>query len=213
MISFKIAAELSRSGDPVLRIDGRLLASSIDPVREATTWSKNASAKVKSGATVCIVGAGCGYHLREFKKSNPSVRFVVIERSREVADWGLAQFSDLAAETFLVGENPGESALGTLEEWSERLFAVGAVLVHGPTAQLHPEWTQTVSRFVLARDRTMFLNQMRARPELLAIVDPAKIETMQDRLVSIKTVSELFKLDPSDSQERRVWRVLEELIT
>jgi hypothetical protein len=203
-----IRQETARSGHQILRIEGRLLASSIDPIREASVWAAKTAAQVKPDSVVCVLGAGCGYHLLELSRLLPKTRIVVLEPVREIADWVLAQTPDLGSLTFLVGDNPELD----LETWSDALFAVSRVFIHGPTSQIHPAWTLRLSRFVLARDRTSFLTQIRARPELLAILDPSKIASMSDEIISIKSLNSLFKHEATDSQERRLWRALEELI-
>ncbi|HVK62454.1 MAG TPA: hypothetical protein VM432_12930 [Bdellovibrionales bacterium] len=203
-----ILQETARSGHSVLRFDNRLLASSIDPVREAQSWAKKVAAGVRKG-DVCVIGAGCGYHIDELQKLLPKTRIVVIEASSEVAEWVLSKFTHFKKENFLVGSDPSAD----LEAWCDTLFGVSQAFLHGATTQIHTEWSHRMHRFVVARDRNSFLTQVRARPELLAVLDPKKIELMPDEPVSIKTLGSLFQATSIDSQERRLWRILEELVT
>lgn len=204
-----ISTEASRSGHPILRFEGRLLASSIDPIREANTWAKRAFEEARGAESVLVIGLGCGYHVEELRALAPAMQIFVAEPSMEVVDWNLANHPNLSREKILVGSDFSQ----LLVEWTDALSMTTAYLVHGASAQIHPEWTDSVLKFVLARDKTAFLTRIRALPNLLAILDPDRIAAMNEEPVSINTLRGLFRADPVDSQERRLWRVLEELVT
>jgi hypothetical protein len=58
------------------------------------------------------------------------------------------------------------------------------------------------------------LLQLRMRPELHALFDEEKIAKLQASTspISILTIRSLFSAQAQNSRERRLWRVLEELI-
>ena len=205
-----IVVETSRSGAPILKVDGRALASAVDPLREAASWAKSVEATLAPGTAAIVLGVGCGYHVAALKVLCPRSQVIAIESSAEVAAKAL-EFNPSLKPGDVIVENDRMK----LTEHANVRDAIGGVFVpvtHGATAQIRPEWTSQMSALLMARDKLSFLLQLRMRPDLFALLDPKKIETLGSEPISIKTLQKLFNDTSASSHERRLWRVLEELV-
>lgn len=89
------------SGDKVIRLDGCLLASRVDPVAEAAAWFQRRANFVAKVQTVFVLGAGCGFHIREVARRTRA-RILVIESYPELIDAVASQLSDLSARVTFV---------------------------------------------------------------------------------------------------------------
>lgn len=74
----------AESGDPVVRIGGRLLASRIDPRLEARAWADARGAFLKRVKTVVVLGLGAGYHVAELF-GRTTAQILVIEPNADLA--------------------------------------------------------------------------------------------------------------------------------
>lgn len=79
MIEFVTA----KTGERVIRWEGRLLASQVDPALEAREWFQRRSAFVTKVKTVFVLGAGSGFHIQEVARRT-SAAIVVIEPEVEL---------------------------------------------------------------------------------------------------------------------------------
>lgn len=205
-----IQFETARNGQPVFKVDGRSLVSTFDPSKEARTWAEKAVNEIGDRDAVIVVGLACGYHLQALRQMRPSLAIVTIEASDEIRDAARKIHPDLK-DIVIAADAKALSASIELRDILARRFAV---LVHAGQAQTRSEWTQAVTRFLNGRDALSFLLQLRLRPELYALFDEKKISALANvtEPISILTIRSLFKNDAMSTRERRVWRVLEELI-
>lgn len=209
----------SRNGPSVIRLDGRYLASSIDPIREAASWAERALRASGDKPTIFVVGVGCGYHVAALKALARSEKHVIaMDPSSQIVKHAL-MFNPTLDPSDIVVEIDKLKWTANQHICDALLGEPFAIVTHAPTAQIHPEWVKETESFLLAREKTSFLLQLRLRPELFAHLDPKKIEAMGNETVSIKTLQSLFRgngladrQNPADSRERRIWRVLEELV-
>ena len=86
-------------------------------------------------------------------------------------------------------------------------------VIHAPSLQIEPMYFGSVERLLRGRDKLGFLVLLKTRPELLSSLLPEAIAKISDdEAVSIKTMRELFSPQAGSSRDRRIWRVLEELV-
>lgn len=76
---------MAENGSEVLRQDGRLLASQVDPQTEARAWFKRRKSLLHNVKAIFILGAGAGYHIAELE-SFSEAQLVVIEHSAQILD-------------------------------------------------------------------------------------------------------------------------------
>ena len=213
-----VTRELARNGQPIVKIDGRSIVSSFDPMKEAKAWAESAVKEIADRDTVIVLGAGCGYHLIALHELRPSLNILTIEASDEIATFAreqLASNNEVDPRVYgeiLVAARPIELTENLLlRDFMANRYAV---VTHAGLAQMRAEWTQEMAKFLTGRDYLSFLLQLRMRPELHALFDEEKIAQlqMQSGPISILTIRSLFSAQAQSSRERRLWRVLEELI-
>lgn len=210
--------ETARNGQPIFKVDGRSIVSSFDPVKEARAWAEAAVKEIGDRDTVIVLGAGCGYHIIALRDLRPSLNILTIEASDEIAAFARERFGandEVDPRTYgeiLVAMRPMELTESLiLRDFMANRYAV---VTHAGQAQLRQEWTQEMAKFLTGRDSLSFLLQLRMRPELHALFDEEKIAQLQTQMgpISILTIRSLFSAQAQSSRERRLWRVLEELI-
>jgi hypothetical protein len=210
--------ETARNGQPIFKIDGRSIVSSFDPMKEARGWVENAVKEIGDRDTVIVLGAGCGYHLIALRELRPTLNILTIEASADIASFAREQLSsndEIDPRTYgeiLVAERPIELTDSMiLRDFMANRYAV---VTHAGQAQMRQEWTHQMATFLTGRDYLSFLLQLRMRPELHALFDEEKIAQLQAQPgpISILTIRSLFSEQAQSSRERRLWRVLEELI-
>lgn len=205
-----IETEVSRSGQPVLKMNGRYLASSFDPIKEAFGWASRAAADIGTKGAAIILGAGCGYHVAALKERCPNVLILALDPNEQVAHRALEWNPILQAHNLLVVDNL--SQMTEAPQLRDAMAGTYAVLPHLPSTDAHAEWALSTARFLLGRDRLSFLLQLRMRPDLHTLLDSKKIAALDEAPVSIKTLQKLFSETSAFSRERQLWKVLEELV-
>jgi hypothetical protein len=196
-----------------MKKNGKWLASSVDPVREARQWSEVVLATTE---TIIVLGLGCGYHVVELMNNKPQSSLLIIECDSGVSEQALQICPSLVGATIivepdwtkLINYSPVRDALGGLYRVAKHLpsFAAGA---------RETEYFNAVERMLLGRDKLSFLVLLKARPEILTLLDTDLLgdnERFQDEPVTIKAIQKLFAQRPNTSRERRLWRILEELV-
>lgn len=205
-----IKVELAKNGLAILKKNGKLLASSVDPIREAASWVARVCEKSKPNEIMIVLGLGSGYHVVELMKCRPVDSFIIIESDIEILRETLKIFPALSAIKIIV--EPDWQKLIENHVFKDAVGGVYQIAIHGATGQIDSVYICAVESLLLGREKPSFLLLLKARPDLLGIFNPSAIENLSDELVSIKTVSQLFGPKSLASRERRLWRVLEELV-
>jgi hypothetical protein len=205
-----ISIEQARSGHPVLKKHGRFLGSSFDPHKEAASWADRIVNGLGAHDLVIVLGLGCGYHVAELRSRLGAERVVVIENDAEVVSQVLGIFPELVGTQIIVETD--WLNLAANDRFRDALANVFRIAIHGPSCQIEPDFFRSVERLLIGRDKVSFLLQLKARPDIWAVLDPQKIASMPDEVISIKTLQGIFSASGAASRERRIWRVLEELV-
>lgn len=211
-------------GHGILKKNGRLLASMMDPVREGMMWADRICANIGKDESIIVLGLGAGYHVLELRRRLPETPILVIEPDAEVEraaqdlvlqnDTNVVENAKVATRPFsLVVESDwtkltGHGVLGDF------LGSPYRIAIHPPSRQCEPEYFANVEKLLLARDKTSFLLHLRSRPDLFSLLNEEILASLRDQgeAVSIKTLQKLFSDKAHSSRERRIWKVLEELI-
>jgi len=76
----------AKNGAATVRADGRFLASSVDPIREAANWVNQYSGLLPGLRSAIVLGLGAGHHLAELKKAYPHLEVICLEHRKELID-------------------------------------------------------------------------------------------------------------------------------
>lgn len=216
-----VSIESSRSGHPILLKDGRLLGSSFDPVKEAATWVERESSRLEGDETAVVLGLGAGYHIAALRALKPRLPILVVESDAAVAKAAasIAFVASAIASEFREGRVIVEPEPHRLIEHGAFRDALGgriAILKHGPSCILDPAYHSAVEVLLTGREPWAFLLQLKTRPDLHALLDADAIRALgtcsAPGLVSVKTLQKLFSARATCTRERRLWKLLEELV-
>jgi spore maturation protein CgeB len=130
-----------RGGAPTLRVDKVFLHSRYGPEEEAATLVD--SAQLKPKRPVLVIGLGLGYHVRELLGRD--VEVAVVEPDAAVAR--LAIEHGMADKTFLLGVGDADTVMSD-EAFAAFARKIPQLLVHPPTARLHPQFTEAIREAV-----------------------------------------------------------------
>lgn len=141
---------IARNGCPVLRYDGRLLASAHDPLLEAESWLSGRKTMLTRVKSVFVLGSGAGYHIEAICRNTPA-RVIVIDKDPDLADavQSIHGFSSIQVCFESV------SSAKDLRQSEIVRYAVKEsflVLEHAPSQSAHPEFFKDVHRQLLGRD-------------------------------------------------------------
>jgi hypothetical protein len=206
-----ISVEVARNGSRVLKKNGRFLGSSIDPVREAATWTNKALAQAGARDAFVILGLGSGHHVAELLARRPNAPLIVVENDKDILSEALKicpqiKRSQVVLETDVL-------KLGDHAVVRDVVGSIYRVCSYGPSFQIDDEFFSGAERFFFGRDKLSFLLLLKTRPEFLAILNPVAIhEIPLNEPVSVKTLQRIFAPQALSSRERRLWRILEELV-
>lgn len=201
----------AKNGSLIHLKDGKYLASSFDPQKEAEAWWVNCLRLTKHARTLFVLGLGSGYHIEVAKREVPNAKIVVIEPDQELIKLYQAT-------------NSSESEILCEQDWRRLLQHSSvsngvqnkyAVLLHPPSLSVEKEYFENAQKFLLARSVEGLFALLKTRPDLLSQLDETKFEDLarSAESVSIRTIMKLMKAKAYADQDRRIWKVLEALLT
>ncbi len=77
----------ARSGDEVVKLDGRLLSSKYDPKKEASSFVDSLSVDLEKFEYIFLIGASSGYEIRCLLDRHKSLKIVVFEENTALVEW------------------------------------------------------------------------------------------------------------------------------
>jgi hypothetical protein len=198
----------AQNGSLVIRVDGRLLASAVDPLAEAREWVQRRRillAKVKS---VFVLGAGSGYHVAElFIQTDANI--VVIERSPElIAAVQRIQGFDAKRVQFVSVEK--SAALRGQEHVRAAVAESFLVLQHGPSMAFDPEFYRDCKNQLLGREWGSLNWQWQLKGFASLDAQP-KIHADESQL-TIYDLEQTELVQNSSERERMLVKALRELV-
>lgn len=126
-----------RGGKPTLKVGSVFLHSRYDPEQEAQRLVN--SAELDASRPVLVLGLGLGYHILELLKRGFHV--AVVEPDPAVAR--LALDGPLSGCEFSLGVGDAD-AIAASDAFREVASRLPQVLVHPPTARIHPEYARRI---------------------------------------------------------------------
>ena len=142
----------SKRGDKIIRWNGKLLCSGVDPHGEAKKWIEKNRDRFKYSVIVC--GAGSGFHIQALAKSYPDLKILVIEQNSIILNYVSAKLNDLENVTFVLGSHLSElSCQPKLREMVKRRYSVISFF---PACALEQEFYIEVLDFLLGRNEKGF---------------------------------------------------------
>ena len=211
--------ERSRNGHEVLYVDGKATASTIDPLKEATAWvgSTYSLASVGNDETLVVIGAGSGYHIEALRECT-NKKIVVIDTcsaSIEFVKRRLAQQTQIKYIELKRGTTFSEFyQRNDVVEW---VFEPFVLLRHRSSIVRNSDLSK-VEECLVGRSIEAFRAQIEARPAIASALNSGRLKKMAEAklvtkgLVSVRDLTSVWEVSAEPSNERRILRVLEELV-
>ncbi|MGE4131755.1 MAG: hypothetical protein AB7F86_08950 [Bdellovibrionales bacterium] len=189
-------------------MNGRLLASRLDPYAEAEAWLDKRSLLLDRVRGVFVLGAGSGYHLQALWKRTDA-QILVIEReadlaravhslfpeSKERVEWIMAQdLSDVRTDK-------------TVRKAIAQSFVV---LEHYPSQFDHPEFYQECKRLLVGRNWGSLTWQWKLKG--LPALDETPRVSQTGEPLSIYDLEQTELVQNSDEREKLLIKALRELV-
>lgn len=192
----------------MVRWNGRLLASRVDPVGEARQWLESRRTFLDRVQAVFILGAGSGFHIREVLKATEA-RVIVIEAKSEIVEELRPRFADVAARLRFVSVQAAREARGS-EFVREGLKDSFIVLEHPASMATDPDFYAECGQFLRARDWGALTWQWKLKGHPSLDSEP-KIAKMDEPL-SLLDLEQTELVQNSEERERLLVLALRELI-
>lgn len=202
----------AKNGSAVHVKNGKYLASSFDPQKEAETWWTHCQRLVKHSQTAFVLGLGSGYHVAILSRQISQQTVVVIECDQQLIDLNAKQFANTNVQVVHVAD---WRKLYQNEIVQKAVVQNYSVLLHSPSLNAEQEFFANAHKFLLARNVEGLFALLRSRPELLEEIDEIKLADLarSTEPVTIKTLTRLMKPGSYTNPNRRLWKVLEELVS
>lgn len=197
----------AQNGSTVIRQQGRLLASLVDPQAEARDWIDRQTALLKDVRTIFVLGLGCGYHVNELA-ARFSAGVVVLEFYSEICTMTQSIHSFDAARVKI--ECLQNSRQLRQNEVVRRAIAQSFLIVrHGPSMLAQPQFYSECQKQLLGRDwgSLSWQWQLRGLPSL----DP-QIQIGNDQALTIHDLEQTELVQDSEERERMLIKALRELV-
>jgi hypothetical protein len=144
-----IQEEVAKNGSRVLRHNGRLLASAVNPQAEATEWVQRRLSLINDVRSLFVLGAGAGYHIAELQTCT-AAQILVIEHDLQVIEFVRSAHALDAHVQFECAQSSKQLRASALVR--EAIRGSFLVLTHSPSAGSQPEIYRDWRKQLLGRD-------------------------------------------------------------
>ena len=210
----------SRTGAEVLIVGNLATASLVNPEREAMQWADQQVRRIASigvGETVVVIGIASAFHIRALREKISTRdrgfvgRIVAIDTCADSVAFANARHSGF--DFVHVDLAVGVDAFLARPEISSWIMQPYTLLKHKPTMSRVGVSLRTLESWILGRTPETFLAHLRLRPEIAAGLHPARSQRIADvSLLSIRDLSKMWDISAELKTDRRIFRVLEELV-
>lgn len=198
----------TENGQTVLRLDGRLLASAVDPLAEAAQWLSRRRSFIDKVKMVFILGAGSGYHIAEvLKATNASV--VVIDQCPELIQ-AVNEIHRFDVQRVHFESVQKAKALRSLVHVKSGVAQSFIVLQHAPSVARDPEFYRECQNLLLGREWGSLHWQWQLKG-FSALDDEPKIHSGESAL-TIYDLEMTELVQNSEERERMLIKALRELV-
>ena len=201
----------SKSGHTVFKWSGRLVCTSLDPIREARDWVKKHQRRLTDLSTFVVLGVGCGYHIAELRRRYPQAKILAIDICQEMVKLTqeLQSLDTQGVESIVV--NSPQALLQNTHLMAALGQAYAVVRFH-PSTQWSVESYDHIESTLLGRNSEGFQWLLQSRDPLADVLRPTVALTTvgEKRPVTIKNLVEA--LTSSESSEGLIVRALRELV-
>ena len=195
--------------EPVIRHNGKLLASARDPRSEARAWVSRRLCFLKKARGVFVLGAGSGYHL-EALRAQTEASILVIEQSLEItaAARGLQNLNleDVRIET--IGDSLDLRGNAVVQAMVRSSYVV---LVHPASRAQNPNFYDACAKQLIGREWSALAWAWKLKGLPLLERTPRVFATAAEPL-TIHDLAHTALINESSLRERMLVKALRELV-
>lgn len=210
--------ETSRTGAEVLIVGNLATASLVNPEREADQWADAQMKRVltmRPMETIAVIGVGSGFHIRALQNKisdqNQKCLIVAIDTCVESVQFASQRMSNVvfihvdlekSIDSFFARED--------VRPWLAQAFTL---LKHKPTIARVGTPLRNFEAWLVGRTPEAFSAQLKLRPQIAAGLNAGRARRIAETpLVSIRDLSKMWDISSELKTDRRLFRVLEELV-
>lgn len=212
--------EVSRTGAEVLIVDNLATASLVNPEREAVQWAQSQMKRISSTGneeTIVVLGVASAFHIRALRtlllesRADFKGNFVAIDTCPRSVAFAKARVPGVIfTRADISGTIDDFIASADISPWILQAFTL---LKHKPTFSRTGESLRQLESWIVGRTPAAFLAHLKQRPEIAAGLNPARTRKVAETpLVSIRDLGKMWDISSELKTDRRLFRVLEELV-
>lgn len=190
----------------------------VNPEREANQWLELQSTRLKAVREfepIVVLGVGSGFHLRALRAEmitrGLKGKLIAIDTCEASIEFAKARSTGVDFVRVDV-ETPISKVFGSaaVSEWLAQTFTF---LKHRPSVTRVGAPLRILETWILGRTPEAFAEHLRLRPQIAAGLNAARAAKIAETpLVSIRDLSKMWDISAELKTDRRIFRVLEELV-
>ncbi len=199
---------IAKSGDKVIRWQGRLLASRVDPAGEAREWFSRRlpfASKVKS---IFAMGGGSGFHILELCRRT-SAQILVLEPESEIVEGIRPKLAEFASRICWLSVGSARE-LRAIPEVRSAVGSSFIVLEHPASVSLDRGFYRECSAQLMGRDWGSLSWQWKLKG--FADLDSETWITSNNEALTIYDLEQCELVQDSAERERMLLKALRELV-
>jgi hypothetical protein len=199
-------------GEMVPKFNGTLLASKVDPLKEARTWVVHHRPQIESADRHFLLGVAGGHHAAELSRQYPSKEFLCVEY---VADLSIsvayAQLRTAVNVEMIVGQDLKNILKN--ERVQKALGGLFTILTHQPSYGVAKDYYDGLRDALTGRSWRAFNGILKFRSAEEMFLNEINFTPKEDDLVSAKDVVSFVEgREGEKSDDEMIWLTLGELI-
>jgi hypothetical protein len=199
-------------GEMVPKFNGTLLASKVDPFKEARVWVAHNKKQIESANCHFILGVGGGHHVLEAARQFPLQEFIAIEFLESLAVSEMyVQLRTLTNVELIVGED--EKKLFRNERVERALSDLFTIISHTHAQKISPKYYQELQDILVGRNWKSFNRVLKFRTEEELFLNEINFEPKKSLNITAKDIiSFVQNKDTELTDSETIWMTLGELI-
>jgi len=198
-------------GEIIPKFNGNLLASKIDPQKEAKIWVESTRSQIESAKKHFLLGVGAGHHALELSRQYPERDFIFIEKLESLsASPVYVEIRVMSNVELLIGQD--EKQILKNERVQRALGDLFTVLAHSPSRNISTEYYSRVLATLTARNWKAFNQVLKFRSEDEKVLNEINFTPKSENVISAKDIINFVSDHATKSEAEMIWMTLGELI-
>ncbi len=199
-------------GEVVPKFNGTLLASKVDPFKEARAWVSHYRKQIESSDRHLLLGVGGGHQVMEVAMQFQNKEFICVEFLESLSF--SSQYAQIRAQTnveLILGLD--EKRIFKNERVSKLMSEVFTIIRHAPSWQVSPEYYRRLEMAFTAHDWKSFNQALKFRSRDEVFLNELNFSAKSGGALTAKNIVDFVGTKEGDlSDNEMIWMALGELI-